>query len=192
MGRKTLWVNFGENGRTYSISVPEGQAVFQVHRIKGGINFEANAAAMKVLSPKSYMLYMLMICRSPGKVWTLSPSLIQKHSTLSSDDLEAALQELPITAIGQPEELTRTDINSAAIPSISGNLHRCSKPYLLNSTPLFERPAENEVLNGTQVFHLKTLCEFCEFPNRKFFIVLISRIVGLLYRMPTVLEFSHR
>ena len=94
MGRKTLWVNFGENGRTYSISVPEGQAVFQVHRIKGGINFEANAAAMKVLSPKSYMLYMLMICRSPGKVWTLSPSLIQKHSTLSSDDLEAALQEL--------------------------------------------------------------------------------------------------
>ena len=68
--------------------------MFQVHRIKSGINFEANAAAMKVLSPKSYMLYMLMICRSPGKVWTLSPSLIQKHSTLSSDDLESALQEL--------------------------------------------------------------------------------------------------
>lgn len=94
MGRKTLWVNFGENGRTYSISVPEGQAVFQVHRIKGGINFEANAAAMKVLSPKSYMLYMLMICRSPDKVWTLSPSFVQNHSTLSFDDLQAALQEL--------------------------------------------------------------------------------------------------
>ena len=94
MGRKTLWVNFGEDGRTYSKPVPEGQAVFQVHRIKGGINFEANSAAIKTLSPKAYMLYMLLVTRSPVRVWTLSPSLIQNHSTLTSDDLHAALQEL--------------------------------------------------------------------------------------------------
>lgn len=94
MGRKTLWVNFGENGRTYPIPVDDEQAVFQVHRIKGGINFEANGIATKTLSPNAYMLYMLMICRSPGKVWTLSSSLVRNHSTLNSDDLESALQEL--------------------------------------------------------------------------------------------------
>lgn len=95
MGSKTLWVNLEKKQLlSYSINVPEERPVFQVHLIKGGINFEANSDAMKTLSPKAYMLYMLLICRSPYRIWSLVPASITKRTTLSRDDLDAALQEL--------------------------------------------------------------------------------------------------
>ena len=49
---------------------------------------------MKALSPNAYMLYMLLVARYPNRVWTLSPALISKNTTLSSDEIEPALQEL--------------------------------------------------------------------------------------------------
>lgn len=94
MGDKTLWVNYDKNGDFYSIYVPADRPVFQVHRIQGGINFEANSIAMQTLSPKAYMLYMILVSRPPYRIWALTPSSITKRTTLTKSDLDAALQEL--------------------------------------------------------------------------------------------------
>lgn len=93
MGDKTLWVNLSKYGN-YSINIPAERPIFQVHRIQGGINFEANSIAMKKLSPKAYMLYMFLVSHSLKRIWTLSPGSIVKHTTLSENDLDAAIQEL--------------------------------------------------------------------------------------------------
>lgn len=77
MGDKTLWGNYDKNGDFYSIYVPADRPVFQVHRIQGGINFEANSIAMQTLSPKAYMLYMILVSRPPYRIWALTQSSIK-------------------------------------------------------------------------------------------------------------------
>ena len=145
MAEKTLWVNHEKkNGLTYSINVPAEQPVFQVHRIQGGINFEANAEAMKTLSPKSYMLYMLLVSRSIARVWRLSAKNIAKRTTLSQNDLESALQELSEHGYWTPGQIdmngTKFGVNTFHIwESPALNPHRS----IQSSDQLCELPAEN-------------------------------------------------
>lgn len=145
MASKTLWVNREKKeGLTYSINVPAERPVFQVHRIKGGINFEANAEAMKTLSPKSYMLYMLLVSRSIARVWSLSAKSIVKRTTLSENDLENALQELTEHGYWTPGKIdmdgTKFGVNTFHIwESPTLNPNRSLQP----SDQLCELPAEN-------------------------------------------------
>lgn len=151
MASKTLWVNFEKKqGLTYSINVPAEQPVFQVHRIQGGINFVANAEAMKTLSPQAYMLYMLLISRSIGRVWSLSDKSILKRTTLAQNDLTNALQELNKHGYWTPGKIdmegNKFNVNTFHIwesPSLNPNRS------ISASDQLCELPAENETLSRT-------------------------------------------
>jgi len=148
MAGKTLWVQFGKYG-TYSISVPADRPVFEVHRIQGGINFEANRNARKTLTPKAYMLYMHLISLSPHRTWALIPSGIVKNTTLSEADLNPLLQELSNCGYWTPGEIFE-DPSKEKIRFSCNSFHIWEDPSLnpnpslsTSSVPLSERPAEN-------------------------------------------------
>lgn len=94
MGRKTLWIDYEDDCKRYSIDVPEECPVFQMHRFNTGIDFKANAQALKTLSPNAYMLYMLLVTRYPTRVWELSPLFLFKNTPLFPEAIAPALQEL--------------------------------------------------------------------------------------------------
>ena len=127
MGRKKLWIDYEEDCKRYSIEVPEECPVFQVHRFNTGIDFKANAQARKTLSPNAYMLYMLLVARYPNRVWTLSPALISKNTTLSPDEIAPALQELI-----EQDYWTQGEI------SLTGRVYRS------NSFHIWESPEMNQ------------------------------------------------
>lgn len=127
MGRKTLWIDGHNGGQNYGIDVPADQPVFQVHRHNMGIDFASNAQAMKSFSPNAYMLYMLLVARYPNRVWTLSPALISKNTTLSPDEIAPALQELI-----EQDYWTQGEI------SLTGRVYRS------NSFHIWESPEMNQ------------------------------------------------
>ena len=94
MNNKTIWVNFGDYGNTYKITVKNSQKLIQPHRINKGIDFLANRYAIEMLSPHAYMLYMYLLLNSVNCAWALSEDQVAKNTQLTADDLEWTVQEL--------------------------------------------------------------------------------------------------
>lgn len=77
-----------------NIDVANGQKTYQVHRVGAGINFKANRRAMKELTPEAYMLYMSMVMDAAEREWLLDEDEVASTTTLKTDEVENAVQEL--------------------------------------------------------------------------------------------------
>ena len=94
MANRTLYATLEYPWQFCSIDVKDGQRTYQVHRIGGGINFKANRRAMKELTPKTYMLYMSMVMDAGEQEWLLDEDEVASTTSLKTDDVENAVQEL--------------------------------------------------------------------------------------------------
>ena len=56
-------IYFYKNGYNGSIKVAKNQKVIQIHKVQGGINFEANKKALSVLTTDAYALYMYILMK---------------------------------------------------------------------------------------------------------------------------------
>ena len=94
MSDRTIWVNCGDYGRTYKITLAPEQKLILSHRYNKGITFDSNNYALRLLSPTAYMLYMYLIMHPDYWAWALSTEQIVKDTHLEKNDLEPAIQEL--------------------------------------------------------------------------------------------------
>ena len=127
MGRRTVWIDYEDDCKRYSIEVPEECPVFQVHRFNTGIDFKANAQARKTLSPNAYMLYMLLVTRYPNRVWELPPLFLFENTPLLPEAIVPALKELAEQGYWTQDEI-----------SMAGHTYRS------NSFHIWESPEMNQ------------------------------------------------
>lgn len=80
--------------KQYSITVKPNQKVIQIHRVKNGINFEANYEAMKTLSSNAYVLYMYLLMHKDNRVWALSSKDVYTKTPLTEETFPTAVDEL--------------------------------------------------------------------------------------------------
>lgn len=94
MGCKKIFVYEHKTYKRYSITIAPNQKVLQIHRIKSGINFEANYEAMKVLSSNAYVLYMYLLMHKDNRVWALSSQDVCAKTALTEETFPTAVDEL--------------------------------------------------------------------------------------------------
>ena len=87
-------INFFKNGYNGSIKVAKNQKVIQIHRIKNGINFEANYKALATLTEHGYILYMYLLMHSNNRVWALSSKDVTERTPLTMNPYNAAVHDL--------------------------------------------------------------------------------------------------
>lgn len=73
-----------------------------VHRVGGGINFEAMDRAVYTLSPNAFAVYMFMVQHSTKIVWNFRLRTIEEKTNMSSDAISIALLELLATGYLTP------------------------------------------------------------------------------------------
>ena len=127
MRARTISVYEAKTGKHYGVQVAKNQKVIQIHRVKNGINFEANYEAMKNLSANAYVLYMYLIMHSEGRVWALSKVDVEAKTALKEKTYLKAVQELI-----EKKYLTPGDID------IGGE-----KPWIEEAYHLWETPSLN-------------------------------------------------
>lgn len=87
-------ITFNNGKTTYQVEVAKNQKVVQIHRVKNGINFEANLRAMKTLSANGYVLYMYLMMHEKDRVWALSSKDVYRKTPLTEKTYPKAVQEL--------------------------------------------------------------------------------------------------
>ena len=87
-------VSESRTGKQYYIKVAANQKVIQIHRVKNGINFEANYKAMAVLSANAYVLYMYLLMHENHRVWALSSKDVYAKTALTEKTYTKAVAEL--------------------------------------------------------------------------------------------------
>ena len=111
----------------YCIDVKEDEATFQVHRVKGGINFEANQCALKTLSATAYKLYMSLIMYAENREWIFHPRRFQAQTALTESEIKTAFYELLQTNYIEPGKI-----------AIAGGEH------ITNAFHVWEAPAKRK------------------------------------------------
>lgn len=90
---KTLQIK-SDNDSVYLVNLYKHQKIVQIHRVKGGINFQANAKAMKRLKPHTYVIYMYLMLHDNSRVWALSSKDAISKTQMSINPYNAAIKEL--------------------------------------------------------------------------------------------------
>lgn len=135
MRARTISVYERKTGKHYGIQVAKNQKVIQIHRVKNGINFEANYEAMKNLTSNAYVLYMYLIMHSNDRVWALSKVDVEAKTALSEKTYLKAVQEL----------ISKNYLTAGEI-DIGGE-----KPWTEEAYHLWETPSLNPDHGKTQV-----------------------------------------
>lgn len=153
MGSKTLWVDYTDDWVSHSITVPEDQPLFKVHRLQSGIHFESSKDAMKTLSPKAYMMFMYLILHAPSKEWRLSPQRVVKQTSLSANDITPTLEELTAHGYWVPGDIRH-----------NGNI------FSSNTFHVWENPSMNQSCYeypSTKAFCSSSITHEKNFPEHK-------------------------
>lgn len=87
-----IWKNVNQDGKVFCIR--NDGPIYRVHRLKGGINFEANEWALFNLSHETYILYMHIIIKSERTAWFLDERQIERATHLTSSKQLQAWCEL--------------------------------------------------------------------------------------------------
>lgn len=111
-------VSESRTGKQYYIKVAANQKVIQIHRVKNGINFEANYKAMAVLSANAYVLYMYLLMHENHRVWALSSKDVYAKTALTEKTYTKAVAELI-----ENKYLVKGDIQLDACTTYSWNAY---------------------------------------------------------------------
>lgn len=90
---KTIYILM-DNGSTTSLKISKNQKIIKIHRIKNGINFEANFKAMKKLSLNTYVLYMYLMMHDNNRIWALYSQDVMNRTHLTKNTYPNAVNEL--------------------------------------------------------------------------------------------------
>ena len=124
-------VSESRTGKQYYIKVAANQKVIQIHRVKNGINFEANYKAMAVLSANAYVLYMYLLMHENHRVWALSSKDVYAKTALTEKTYTKAVAELI-----EKKYLVKGDIQLDACTTYSENAYHLYELPEMYSPPM--------------------------------------------------------
>lgn len=82
------------NGKDYEVKLAKNQKVVQIHKLQGGVNYEANFKAMKALSSNGYVLYNYLMMHNDDRIWALSKQDVFNRTNLTERVYHKAVAEL--------------------------------------------------------------------------------------------------
>lgn len=93
IGKKVV-INHPRYKGQYMMIVAKNQKVVRINKVQGGINYEANQQALRILSVNGYQLYMYLAMHKENWLWALSGADVRANTALTVTTYPAAVHEL--------------------------------------------------------------------------------------------------
>lgn len=91
---KSILTGITKCGANFTLKRTNGELAICIHRLDGGICFEANKAAMTRLSDKAYKLYTYLLMLSPTHIWKFPSKRDNIYLKFAPDEWKTIVQEL--------------------------------------------------------------------------------------------------